>query len=57
VGEVGLRSGFVQQNHFARLFQKKTGVTPTAFRRQLYSLTKSGRIHLPPTALATTDLK
>ena len=34
VGEVGLRTGFVQQNHFARLFQKKTGVTPTAFRRQ-----------------------
>jgi AraC-like DNA-binding protein len=57
VGEVGLRSGFVQQNHFARLFQKKTGVTPTAFRRQLYSLTKSGRIHLPPTASATADLK
>jgi AraC family transcriptional regulator len=40
VGEVGLRSGFVQQNHFARLFQKKTGVTPTTFRHQLYSLTK-----------------
>ena len=34
VSEVGLRTGFVQQNHFARLFQKKSGVTPTAFRRQ-----------------------
>lgn len=34
VGEVGLRTGFIQQNHFARLFQKKTGVTPTAYRRQ-----------------------
>jgi AraC family transcriptional regulator len=34
VGEVGLRTGFVQQNHFARLFQKKTGVTPTDYRRQ-----------------------
>jgi AraC family transcriptional regulator len=34
VGEVGLRAGFAQQNHFARLFQKKTGITPTAFRRQ-----------------------
>jgi AraC family transcriptional regulator len=33
VGEVSVRTGFVQQNHFARLFQKKTGVTPTAFRR------------------------
>jgi AraC family transcriptional regulator len=32
VGEVGLRTGFVQPNHFARLFRKKTGVTPSAFR-------------------------
>jgi AraC-like DNA-binding protein len=34
VGEIGLRTGFVQQNHFARLFQKKTGVTPTVFRHR-----------------------
>jgi AraC family transcriptional regulator len=34
VGEISLRTGFVQQNHFARLFQKKTGVTPMDFRRQ-----------------------
>jgi AraC family transcriptional regulator len=34
VGEISLRTGFVQQNHFARLFQKKTGVSPTAFRHQ-----------------------
>lgn len=34
VAEIGMRTGFVQQNHFARLFQKKTGNTPTAFRRQ-----------------------
>lgn len=31
VGEVGLRTEFVQQNHFARLFQKKTGLMPTDF--------------------------
>jgi AraC family transcriptional regulator len=34
VGDVSLRTGFTQQNHFARLFQQKTGVTPTTFRRQ-----------------------
>jgi len=36
VGEISFRTGFIQQSHFARLFQKKTGLTPTAFRRLLF---------------------
>jgi AraC family transcriptional regulator len=35
VGEVSLSTGFARQNHFARIFQKKTGLTPTEFRRRL----------------------
>jgi len=34
VGEIGVGLGFARQNHFARVFQKKTGLTPTQFRRR-----------------------
>jgi AraC-like DNA-binding protein len=34
VGEISLSTGFARQNHFARVFQRMTGLTPTEFRRR-----------------------
>ena len=31
--EVGLRAGFNNQSHFTRLFHKRTGLTPKAYRK------------------------
>jgi AraC family transcriptional regulator len=41
VGEISFQTGFIQQTHFARLFQRKTGLTPTAFRRQFFLLAQT----------------
>jgi AraC family transcriptional regulator len=35
IGEVSLSAGFGRHNHFAKVFRKKTGLTPTEFRRRL----------------------
>jgi AraC family transcriptional regulator len=35
VGEVSVSVGFIRQNHFTRVFQKRTGLTPTEFRRRI----------------------
>lgn len=34
VGEIAFRTGFVNQSHFTRSFQKEFGVNPSAFRRK-----------------------
>ncbi len=34
IGQISLSMGFVRQNHFARVFQSATGLTPTQFRRR-----------------------
>jgi AraC family transcriptional regulator len=34
IGEISLSTGFVRQNHFARVFQSTTGLTPTQFRHR-----------------------
>ena len=35
INDIAQQLGFVYPNHFARLFRQKTGVSPTAFRKQL----------------------
>lgn len=35
INEIAEELGFSYPNHFARLFRQKTGMSPSAFRRQL----------------------
>lgn len=35
INDIAHQLGFIYPNHFARLFRQKTGMSPTAFRRQL----------------------
>ncbi|MEI6433916.1 MAG: AraC family transcriptional regulator [Bacteroidota bacterium] len=38
VSEIGFELGYNEKSYFSRVFRKKTGTTPTAFRDQLYAV-------------------
>jgi AraC-like DNA-binding protein len=38
VSEIGYELGYNEKSYFTRVFHKKTGTTPTGFRRQLHSV-------------------
>jgi AraC-like DNA-binding protein len=37
VSEIGYELGYNEKSYFTRVFRKKTGVTPTEFREQMYT--------------------
>jgi len=38
VSEIGFELGYAEKSYFSRVFRKKTGITPTAFREQSFAL-------------------
>lgn len=44
VNEVAARAGFADGNYFARVFKQKTGITPSAYRRQARPAPPAGRV-------------